>query len=271
MNLGQNSSQMVQLLREWVTATPDDRAPIRALNDPVENAFENWVRELVEPLYYNSLNQIGGEELEDFVEECKIGLLRWTQRHRGRMHSVEITGARLERVVKAIARQRRISIWRRLRRRQVQAIGDHIDGCEDEVHANLLETQNHELLDQFPMLERDFKRADTVVSEFFESIRGQVKMRQVLAIVVKYCQLWSEATGRPRNWIVFHLLMQRRAHLPEELRLWLRERFGPLDYSAINARIGHIRRSFLAYLSNHGLRQWAERAAMGPSIKPSPG
>lgn len=264
------SRRHVDTLAKWAAA-PTARESIRVLMDPADGELFTWIRRLVTPYYQRNHHQLDGEEGEDFIDECTLALLEQARSQPQRLRAPDFTDERLGRIVKWIAKCRVIDLLRRKKSKRFVDIDDYGDGAEQEQWRPpppaLWVLPEEAALDSYPARHAEYQETRIVVNAYARSIRRQNKMRQVLAILLCYTHQLGKEAGCSRYWLLMHILVLRHVHLCEELRRRLRQAFPHVDYAVINSRLGHLRRSFEAFLSSRRLKSWAERIIMRPVIE----
>jgi hypothetical protein len=254
------SRRHVDILAKWAAA-PAERASLRGLSDPAGKGLCDWIAQLARP-YYDPRYDAACGDVEDFIEECRLTLLRQARSEPQRLFDPDFSDERLERIIRWIAKCRRDDLRRRLQLgRQFTRIDESHE--EDDEHRRSPPPvpwveQDHWSFDLYPVREDEHRQARNIVSAYARSIRGQKKQRQVLAFFLRYAQQLGKEADCSRHWLVLHILALRRLHLSEDVRLALQQAFPNLQYTVINARIGQLRRSFHAFLAGNGLVTWTE-------------
>lgn len=252
-------------LAKWAAA-PAARESIRALMDPADGELFDWIRRLVTPYYQRHRHQLYGEDGDDLVDECTLELLEQARSQPRRLLDPDFTDEHLARIIKWIAKCRVIDLLRRQKSKRFFDIDEYGDGAEEgkwrPPPPALWVVPDHSVLDSYPAREAEYRQTRLVVNDYARTIRGQTKMRQVLAVFLCYTHELGKEEGCPRHWLVLPILLQRHVHLCEELRQVLQRAFPNVAYEVINSRLGHLRRSFHAFLVARGLIDWAEEIAM---------
>lgn len=254
-----SSREIVCLLAAWV-ASPNEREAARALMEPfAQQRWRSRMSSLVKRYYFDSLNHSEGYWLEDFAADCSLLVLRWAKRHSAELSQPEFTDRELGYVVRKMARRWCFSLCRRYNRRQIESLEAHLAETGPEIlrpiPLSLQAFQDHALLNAHPLLPAQLRQARQLLREFALSLRGQRKMRQMLATLLRYARQLEKLEGFPLYlWLlrahlwVLQVLQARKEHFPPEARDYLRAQFPHLDYSVISGRLVYLRRTFREFL-----------------------
>jgi hypothetical protein len=246
----------VRLLAGWAMAPPGDRQAIRALNDPLQG-FHAWARSLVGRYYLPALNTLWGATPQEFIDECVQKIFLWAQKRRELLIQLDFTDSRLEGVIRKIARNHRETLRRRLERRRPQSLDSPSPKGSS---ANLIDRLAMSATFESPGngtpggwalcrsgLQMEFAFARKIVPEFGRSLRGEIKMRHLLGLLLRRGRRFSRAHLFPAYWYVLRLLKKRRTHLPKYLQKFLANSYPGVEYKVINTRLGYLRRAFESF------------------------
>lgn len=260
MEMTDSSREIVCLLADWVALAANAREATRTLMEPfVQQRWRSWMLRKVKRYYFESLNRTEGYWLEDFVADCSLLVLRWAQGHPEELRQPDFTDRELGYVVSKMAKRWCFSLCRRYNRRQIESLEAYLSQTEPEIlqsfPLSLQATQDHALLNEHPLLPAQLRQARQLLREFASSLRGQRKMRQMLATLLRYARRLEKIEGFPLYlWLlraylwVLQVLRARKEHFPPEARDYLRNRFPHLDYSVISGRLVYLRRTFREFL-----------------------
>lgn len=249
------SRRFVPLLLDWATALGDARAGRRELMNPA-NEFWPWLHGLIDRCYRPSLDHFWGVTPAEFRDGCVQKIFVWAKAHPAELQRPDFTDAKLGAFVRTLARNEGVSIWRRMRKfNSINPYSDAASGPPaqaEHTQRTLPDNMRVEPADPFTLryerLRAEFVQACRLVPRFNRSLRGQKKMRQVLALLLYVGRRIGKKRGFPGYWYVYSILRRRGKHLPEYLRGFLIHRLPNVDYNVINSRLGYLRRAFAYFL-----------------------
>lgn len=250
----ESSRRFVIVLADWAAAARGDPHPKRALMDPLQE-FWPWMRQLVRPYYRQSLNKPGGMTMVDFMEECKVRVMRWAKNNLHKLQQTDFTDVHLKWMIKAIARNTAVSMWRPTKGVRIDRLDSDFDeqqnqqdspGGSRQITPEALRVDPEELENgSYPLLQEEFVKARQAMLSFFRSVRRKKKkMRQLLALLLYLGRRIGRVRQFPGYWFVFRILTFRGKHLPKYVRGFLQAHLPRVKYSTINSRLVYLRRAF---------------------------
>ncbi len=240
-------------LVDWALAPPGNRAAKRALNHPLQE-FHARARKLAGQYYFQSLDTLWGASRVEFVDECIEKVFEWVKKNTDQLMQTDFTDDRLEGYIRKTARNLRVDLRRKIERARLQSIDtpagrdsaanmpEH--DATDSTFEGLGDEPRGRWFLRNPDLQMEFARAQKIIPAFGQSLRGEIKMRQMLSLLLRLGRKYRNKRLLPAYWFVLRILKKRRSHLPKFLRDILQESFPDATYLVINTRLGYLRRAF---------------------------
>ncbi len=248
------SRRFVRLLLDWATAPPGARDCTRALMDPT-NDFWPWIHGLIEAYYRPSFNHFWGVSKAEFRDRCIEKVFVWVKTKVEQLPQANYTDNDLEASIRTIAFHEQISTWRRMRKLSSLDIywddasgsGEATGQIRQKLPAGLQVDPVEPFAAPYEQLQDEFRQARRVMPVFNRSLRGKIRMRQVLAWLLRLGRRLGKQKGFPAYWYIYRVLRRRGKHLPAYVRGFLQNHLPHLDYNVINARLGYLRRAFIKF------------------------
>ena len=245
------SRRFVQPLLDWAAATPDAREVKRGLMEPA-NPFWPWLHRLLDGGYRPSLNRLWGVTRAEFRDGCVHKIFAWARKNPEVLRRPDFTDAKLGAFIKTTAYHECVSLRRRMKK--INSINPYIDASSGDpdqperrqfLMPDRLRIEPDDPFENwYERLCLEFQRARRLMPPFHRSLRGQKRMRQLLAALLRLGRRLGKKNGFPGYWYVDRILRRRSKHLPVYLRGFLKRHLAHLEYNVINSRLGYLRRAF---------------------------
>lgn len=245
-------------LVDWARDGPESSERIRAVLHPA-GALWPWLRGVIAPCYWRSLDQPRGLTLPQFIDECRERVFIWAKEHVAEMSRPEFSDKNLKAVLRTIAHNLRTDVWREIKRHRWERLDDYFENPQHETHEQrsvprrlpkeLTVPPEEFELHRYLALADDFNLACRVMPRFHRSLRKMKKMRAVLAYLLRLGRKKGRLERVPAHWFVWRLLRKKKkTQLPRYIRAYLRARLPEVRYEVINARLGYLRRALTYFL-----------------------